>query len=852
MWRRRVADVASSWPQREYRFVNLLTSDMNYLTWLLQFLALSMPYKVNTLVLSLDEKVHAAVRAYHGASVTAREVLATHVPEREYRHHVWLSRMLVTEHVLSTGLDVLVCDLDAVWLRDPRQMLSTLLAKHTDIIVSRAFGIPRQLARKWGAVACMGFVYWRATASTHAVVNATLRFMRQTLPDDQAAFNAVLDGWARDTLGPIYPVHSAGSLVGFRSDSVRVELLPTQTVYRHSRSSSIDLHDALSTPSMLVYHARPMEAKPPKPGHLEVIYQQNRHGWELPDEVALWREGMWRLTSTERGLTDLLHAWANGTACGANGCLSLDESIAAISHDGSGSGGSGQGVPPSHDLTASRSTKPPPFVFFIHMPKAAGSGLSEVLRRAVPGCDATKMQECALSRTAAEFSRALLLRAAGGVRTCALYACRGHASMQAIDTMWHMLPLGHARPVLVTMLRAPVSRLISEFHYARAKHPKNEATLQFLRQGDAQKQQQLFRLLGEANFSLLDYAHFKFEPAGFGAINNRQTWLLAGHPQVLGYGHSPWEDQLYTARRRLDVFDAIGLSERFEESVRLLLHVLVQRHVLESDILAHAAHLGATRINEAWAPTVATDTATACALARLNAADATLYHDAATAFSERLCLELGECRASTSAPLSPYDGRCGCEDAKKGWSLVSMFNFSPNKTECQLSSSGATTAAVANSAARDVATAQPQSPAQLPTALQQTAMHAASQRLPPHFGLLAHPPNDTQFRAFLAQVKPAATASVSAPARECSGCAQPPALRLAYKHMSKCAGTYLQDIVVNVTAGGPPKTQILDEMFLKEQYAVTPARHRGRFVIGSTRNPCDYYLSLWAYQAKKP
>ena len=78
--------------------------------------------------------------------------------------------------------------------------------------------------------------------------------------------------------------------------------------------------------------------------------------------------------------------------------------------------------------------------------------------------------------------------------------------------------------------------------------------------------------------------------------------------------------------------------------------------------------------------------------------------------------------------------------------------------------------------------------------------------------------------------------------------APPPALQLAYKHMSKCGGSYLVSLLVNMTRG---MHGLLNKEFFDEEHAVTPARRAGTFIIASMRNPCDYYVSLWAFQSQK-
>jgi hypothetical protein len=66
---------------------------------------------------------------------------------------------------------------------------------------------------------------------------------------------------------------------------------------------------------------------------------------------------------------------------------------------------------------------------------------------------------------------------------------------------------------------------------------------------------------------------------------------------------------------------------------------------------------------------------------------------------------------------------------------------------------------------------------------------------------------------------------------------------LGYKHMSKCGGVFVNNIIQDMAD---------QHRFIGEVVAVTPERKRNVFLIASTRNPCDYYVSLWAYQHRKP
>ena len=64
---------------------------------------------------------------------------------------------------------------------------------------------------------------------------------------------------------------------------------------------------------------------------------------------------------------------------------------------------------------------------------------------------------------------------------------------------------------------------------------------------------------------------------------------------------------------------------------------------------------------------------------------------------------------------------------------------------------------------------------------------------------------------------------------------------LDYKHMSKCAGTYISRLVANMSIGNRHSANT------NEQHPLGPGRTEKHFTIASVRNPCDYYVSLWSY-----
>ena len=64
-------------------------------------------------------------------------------------------------YLLHNDVSVLMNDIDAMWVQDPYK---SIFANHPDIsIFAQRGAFPGIYKRKWGAAACMGFIYFRAT-----------------------------------------------------------------------------------------------------------------------------------------------------------------------------------------------------------------------------------------------------------------------------------------------------------------------------------------------------------------------------------------------------------------------------------------------------------------------------------------------------------------------------------------------------------------------------------------------------------------------------------------------------------------------------------------------------------------
>lgn len=100
---------------------------------------------------------------------------------------VWLWRVRLTMTLLSQGLDVLISDADAVWLRNPLIYMKAF--EFADIITSKG-SYPIEISNKYGTAACMGFIYIKATESAKSFWGLLIAAMSKTIhPNDQRSLN---------------------------------------------------------------------------------------------------------------------------------------------------------------------------------------------------------------------------------------------------------------------------------------------------------------------------------------------------------------------------------------------------------------------------------------------------------------------------------------------------------------------------------------------------------------------------------------------------------------------------------------------------------------------------------------
>jgi GT2 family glycosyltransferase len=205
-------------------------------------------------------------------------------------------------------------------------------------------------------------------------------------------------------------------------------------------------------------------------------------------------------------------------------------------------------------------------LFFLHIPKTGGLSLISLL-------DAEY-----------EFDEILPLHSAPSPELFEIYDIeqlkkfrfiRGHFSFGALDSRIYQHIVQN--PISITLLREPVSRLISNYrHFIR--NPKLEVHPHEIFVGEytadeLQVDTEQMRLYREAkDISLME---FICDPRFFRTVYNQQTRLILGairgFPQSLDDPSALSEETLLQlAKDRLKQFAFIGLTERFWESLQLL------------------------------------------------------------------------------------------------------------------------------------------------------------------------------------------------------------------------------------------------------------------------------------------
>lgn len=188
-------------------------------------------------------------------------------------------------------------------------------------------------------------------------------------------------------------------------------------------------------------------------------------------------------------------------------------------------------------------------LIFLHIPKAAGTTLHQIIERQYPA--ETSYTFGASATESVEAFKALPAETRQAIRVL-----KGH--------MGFGLHLYLQEPVTyITFLRHPVSRYISYYHHVRRSPDHYLYEIKEMRR----------------DISLAEFVYSRFTIE----LNNGQTRLLAGEDGLWDespFGQCP-ADMLARAQANLETrFSVVGLAERFDESLILLQRRLKWRNIL--------------------------------------------------------------------------------------------------------------------------------------------------------------------------------------------------------------------------------------------------------------------------------
>lgn len=151
------------------------------------------------------------ILSYYGVECSSNSFTDTHLvsSDRQVKlSTIWLSRLKLINKYLHGGIDVLLTDSDALWLRDPFPDIAyhtTYFNKTADIVAQKGFA-PWDLSEKWGACLCFGFIYIKSSrfnidlfqeidTSLSGELKIAAKSKTNFKVDDQHAINKQLFAW---------------------------------------------------------------------------------------------------------------------------------------------------------------------------------------------------------------------------------------------------------------------------------------------------------------------------------------------------------------------------------------------------------------------------------------------------------------------------------------------------------------------------------------------------------------------------------------------------------------------------------------------------------------------------------
>jgi hypothetical protein len=157
-------------------------ADSRYLEVLMNWLVALAAHRIeNYLIIALDRRLYAFLQA-RGLPVVLSAL------DGDLRA-LWIRRIEVFSDLCAAGVDFVHSDVDAVWLRDPRDQF--LNDREADLTISQGTVWPPDVHRRFGFVLCCGLFRLRSTPRTQQLLGE-LRHHVSGTGDDQVSLNQLV------------------------------------------------------------------------------------------------------------------------------------------------------------------------------------------------------------------------------------------------------------------------------------------------------------------------------------------------------------------------------------------------------------------------------------------------------------------------------------------------------------------------------------------------------------------------------------------------------------------------------------------------------------------------------------
>jgi hypothetical protein len=116
------------------------------------------------LILSLDKLLYKSLLevGIHSIYIDVEEIISSSASINTKNSHIWIIRCTIIRLLNHWNFNVLMVDIDAIILKDPRQ----LFYHHKSSTIVGSQGVyPFELGKEWGATLCMGAVLFRSNPS---------------------------------------------------------------------------------------------------------------------------------------------------------------------------------------------------------------------------------------------------------------------------------------------------------------------------------------------------------------------------------------------------------------------------------------------------------------------------------------------------------------------------------------------------------------------------------------------------------------------------------------------------------------------------------------------------------------